>query len=976
MAFTLIGQQFIVELSATASFYRHEATGAQVLSVAAPDENKVFGITFRTPPSRSNGVAHILEHSVLCGSRKYPVKEPFVELMKGSLNTFLNAMTYPDRTCYPVASTNLKDFYNLIDVYLDAVFYPILSEHTFRQEGWHFEPDPDSGMFRYKGVVFNEMKGAYSDPDDLHDDLCRRSLFPDTPYSFDAGGDPLEIPSLTYDEFLEFHRRFYHPSNAFIFFYGDDDPARRLSFLESWLEPFGLQPVDALPPRQPPFQEPRRHRFGYDTTGIDEPKAYAAVNWVLPVEREPFTSMQIAVLFHALAGTPASPLRKALIESGLGEDLAGFGMMEELRQTAFSVGLKGVDPAKVDEVEQLVLNTLERIASEGFDRDTIAASLNTIEFALRERNTGRYPRGLDIMLDVLNTWLYGGDPLKALAFQEPLEAVKREAEADPWLFPSLIKRLLLQSPHRTFVALVPDPAEGVRRAKAEEDMLAKAVSGMDEKARTEAIHLAAELKRLQETPDSPEALATIPVLSIEDLPRKAPEVPSEAFELAGAGGVYHELPTGSIAYVDLCFPFDHVPARLLPLMGIFGRILLETGTASKDFVQLIQSIGIHTGGIRSSLITTSKWNQPNDPIAWFFLRGKALPDKVAVLADLLAEILTSARFDNRERIRQIILEEKAQAESSLMPAASRMVALRLRSGFTPADWANEHLYGIEHLFFLRALADRAEHAWETVEEDLVALKHLVLHRNRILMHLTADRPVFEASLEHLAKVVHVLPQEADSPEQSWVAAARHACSGVLALPKTETLEAPAQVNAVGMAVSLAGTGMPDGSALVAGKYLDTVYLWEKVRVIGGAYGGYSSIDLATGMMLCVSYRDPNLTRTINVFRHVAEFLQKADPPREEIVKSIIGTIGDIDAYQLPDAKGFTALINMLTGFTQEHKQRVRESVLDADLHVFRKLGKTLAAALPDARFCALVAPERAAQSAQELPQPISRVSLY
>jgi len=375
-----------------------------VLSLSNDDDNKVFGITFRTPPTDSTGVAHILEHSVLCGSRKYPVKEPFVELLKGSLQTFLNAFTYPDRTCYPVASQNLQDFYNLIDVYLDAVFYPLLDPFIFKQEGWHVEAETQDGPFHFKGVVYNEMKGAYSSPDNVLSEYSLQSLFPDNPYGFDSGGNPREIPNLTYEQFKAFHETYYHPSNARIYFYGDDDPEARLRILQGYLDAFEPIQVDSQVKVQPPFKEPRRMERGYMVDeGTPNPKAMITCNWVLGETAETQKNFSLRILEYILLGMPGSPLRKALIESGLGEDLAGEGLGTELRQIYFSTGLKGIDVINQERVEGLIWETLEKLATKGIDPKTVEAALNTIEFRLRENNTGNFPRGLVLMLRALST---------------------------------------------------------------------------------------------------------------------------------------------------------------------------------------------------------------------------------------------------------------------------------------------------------------------------------------------------------------------------------------------------------------------------------------------------------------------------------------------------------------------------------------------------------------------------------------------
>ncbi len=982
MPFDLLKEAEVPELDSIIRLYRHQKTGARLLSAINNDENKVFGISFRTTPTRSDGIAHILEHSVLCGSRKYPVKEPFVELMKSSLNTFLNAMTYPDKTCYPVASTNLKDFYNLIDVYLDAVFYPRLSRETFMQEGWHYEVNPDTGAFEYKGIVFNEMKGAYSDPDDLHDDLCRRSLFPDSAYGLDSGGDPLVIPTITYEEFLAFHKTCYHPANSFIFFWGDDDPEHRLALIDAWLEPFGPGEARPMPAAQPMFDKPRQLVERYQSDDQQGRGAYVAVNWALYEHGDPVRSMAASALFHILTGTPAAPLRKALIESGLGEDIAGFGFSEDLRQTAFSIGLKGVDPARIEHVESLVLSILETLVREGIDREQITASLNTIEFALREKNTGRYPRGLAVMLEALNEWLYDCDPFGALAFAAPLAEVKRLA-ADPWYFSHLIDDLLLSNTHRTTVVLLPDPQALSRREEAERRMLEAFSAACSPETRAEIVAIADRLRELQETPDSPEALATIPALTLEDIPKQAPILPSEATEIGGCPGLFHDLPTGGILYLDLGFRFDRIEAHLLPYLSLFGRFLLETGTSREDYVRLIQRIGTHTGGIRSLAFATAHWNS-KEPVPWFFLRAKALPERATTLADILRDILCDARLDNLERVRQIVLEEKAQAEAQLIPSATRFVAMRLRSRRTSSDWAMERLYGIEHLLFLRDLARRLEEEPGEVINDITRLRNALLIQSRLLLNITADRASFQQCVWDIARVPACLPPAYEPQSNSghasdWILEAKEAVGASIASsdgPSTETLEVPAQINAVGMLLPLnTGSERPDGASLVATKYLDTAWLWEQVRVVGGAYGGYSSLDLSTALLLMLSYRDPHIGRTIDTFRQAGGVLARLEIPDSEIQRSIIGTIGDIDSYQLPDAKGFNALMNDLTGYTQEVRQQIRDRILSTTLEDIKRTGECMEHAADSALVCVLGAPDRIARELEKLPQPMTSVQL-
>lgn len=927
MSFTLMEERQVHEIDSSARLYTHNKTGARILSIANKDENKAFGISFRTPPVRSDGIAHILEHSVLCGSKKYPVKEPFVELIKGSLNTFLNAFTYPDKTVYPVASTNLKDFYTLVDVYLDAVFNPLLTEDTFRQEGWHYEVNPETKALEYKGVVFNEMKGAYSDPDDLHDDLCRRSLYPNTAYGLDSGGDPAVIPSLDYGTFSEFHSRYYHPSNSFIYFYGDDDPAERLNILDRWLDGYSKMEVDSLPGIQEAFDEPRKVMATYEGK---EPKAWVAVNWALAGHGDPETSLGLSILSHILIGTPSSPLHVALIDSGLGEDLAGFGLEDALRQGAWSVGLKAVDPDDTNDVEALVFETLEALASKGIDPKTVAASMNTIEFALREKNTGRFPRGLAVMLEALSEWLYDTNPLNTLAFEEPLRAIKEKISRGGY-FEGLIRRWFLDNPHRTTVHLLPDSSAEAARIAAEQEALDSAKAEMSEQDLKELAEVAARLKARQEKPDSPEALATIPSLSLSDLPVETARIPIESMQAGNSTILLHDLPTSSILYADLAFPMDWLEDRLVPYAGLLGRLLLDMGTSAMDYIELGQHIGIHTGGISTSTLSASKWKKPG-LASYFIIRSKTLADQTDTLLDLLRTIILDARLDNRDRFRQIVLEEKAQGEASLIPQGHRLVGLRLRSAFTAADALSERIGGLEQLFFLRSLADRIETDWAGVLADLEATRKAILNANGAIFNITIDKNSYMSLQASLARFLADLPE--DKRGQAIARLPRPA-------GKFELLTAPTQVNFVGSAFPLKPADTRAGAFLVAKKFLDTSFLWEKVRVQGGAYGGFSTYEINSGLFTFLSYRDPNLEKTVDIFLKAGDYLTNLKISDEEIRRSIIGTIGDVDAYLLPDAKGFTSLVHYLTGYRQEDRQAMREQILSARASDFSSLGESL-----------------------------------
>jgi Zn-dependent M16 (insulinase) family peptidase len=594
-AFTLVSEQNIPELNSVAKLYLHKRTGARLLSIINDDENKVFSINFRTTPRDSTGAPHILEHSVLNGSEKYPVKEPFVELRKSSLATFINAFTFPDKTCYPVASQNVQDFNNLIEVYVDAVLHPLISEQTLMQEGWHYEINDPSGPLTYKGVVFNEMKGVYSSPDNVVGRFARQSLFPKHIYGVDSGGDPSHIPDLTYENFRNFWATYYHPSNSFIFFYGNDDPEKRLKLMEGYLKPYKRKKVKSNVPLAKPFKRPKRMEYAYDAGDSKdiEKKHYLLVNWKLPDTSDAVLNFSLRILGHILIGTPASPLKKALLDSGLGEDLAG-GMESQLRHFVFSAGLKGTRKRHAKEIENLIFDTLQSLVHEGIDPNMVAASMNTVEFRLRENNTGAYPVGIALMQRVLTTWIHDEDPFNYWHLG-PLT----QSNSDLHLTRAtrgLIQTHLLENVHRTTLRLKPDPELSRRLDEEEKTRLAKVRGALTENETAELVENTRILKMRQETPDSAEALETLPVLKLQDLEKRNKSIPIEILETQETKVLYHDLFTNGIVYLDLGFDLHTLPKELIPLTEIFGRALFEMGTEAEDYVKFSQRIGKSTGG--------------------------------------------------------------------------------------------------------------------------------------------------------------------------------------------------------------------------------------------------------------------------------------------------------------------------------------------------------------------------------------------
>jgi hypothetical protein len=931
--FELLREQQVPEINALARFYRHVQTGAELLSLITDDENKVFGITFRTPPDDSSGVAHILEHSVLCGSRKYPVKEPFVVLLKSSLKTFLNAFTYPDKTCYPVASTNLQDFYNLVDVYLDAVFFPRITPEILQQEGWHYELTSADAPMIYKGVVFNEMKGAYSSPDSVLYRYAQQSLFPDTTYGVSSGGDPKAIPDLTYEAFKRFHETLYHPSNARIWFYGDDDPTERLRLLDVYLSEFErIEPSSDIA-LQEPFAAPVRVDAQYAASS-DSPgkKGYMMLGWMLGEPRDTQTTLALDMLDYILLGNAAAPLRKALIDSGLGEEVVG-GYTDSLRQHTFAVGMKGIDPADAERVQTLILDTLAALARDGIDPETIAAALNTAEFSLRENNTGSFPRGLALMIRSLSTWLYDGDPLAPLAYEAPLAAI-RAAAAQGGYFESFIRELLLENIHRSLVVLQPDETLAERDAAEERAKLDAARAAMDETDVERVIRTTLELKRIQETPDDPADVARIPMLTRGDLEREIKTIPTEEIAEAGVRTFYHDLFTNGIVYLTVAFDLHTLPQELLPYVPLFGRALTEMGTTKENFVKIQQRIGRDTGGISAGPFTATVRGS-RDATAWLMVGGKATVGQSKQLLDLVQDLLLNVQLDNRERFKQIVLRAKANRESSLIPSGHSYVNGRLGARFSSADWIAEQMGGVSALFFVRWLVDEIERDWPAVYARLEAVRQHLINRRFALVNATLDGDDRGVFAPQLAEFLASLPNTS-ATHATWTPERR-------TLP--EGLTMPAQVNYVGKGANIYALGYElKGSVAAITRLLRTGYLWQEIRVQGGAYGAFSSFDQNAGTFSFLSYRDPNLLRTFDVYDRAGDFLRKVDLDADELSRNIIGAIGDLDGYQLPDAKGTTAFVRHLTGVSDESRQQFRDELLNTtpdDFHAFADVLDTL-----------------------------------
>ena len=942
--FTLVREEELREAGGRVRLWKHDVTGAQLLSICNSDENKSFGVSFRTPPKDSTGVAHILEHSVLCGSDRYPVKEPFVELLKSSLQTFLNALTFPDKTCYPVASCNLQDFYNLIDVYLDAVFHPRIDENVLRQEGWHIETEGVDGPWQFKGVVFNEMKGVYSSPDSVLMEECQHAVFPDMLYSLDSGGDPAEIPTLTFEAFREFHTTYYHPSNARFFFWGDDPEEERLARIAQVLAPYGKREVHSEVPLQKRLDTPRLVEVPYAASeGEDADRAHVAVNWLLCESKDTEEMFVLNMLEHIISGLPGSPLRKALMDSGLGEDISGCGLEGDLRQSYFSMGLRSIDAADAPEVERLMMETLADLAENGVPAPAVEAALNSLEFMLRENNTGSFPRGLAAMFRSLSDWLYDGDAFAPLAWEKPLAAIKSRLASGEKVFEDAIRRWFLDNPHRVTVLLVPDAGLAAARQAAEDAKLAAMRENMSEEERAEVAAVAAELRLAQQTPDSPEALDTVPSLGKEDLPAENIVIPCRVEKRDALDVVTHELDTMGILYARLAFDLSVVPTSLLPLVPLYARALTELGTKRSDYVTLGFEISAHTGSLGAGPVVLPR-SYDAAPVSFLSLSGKCTAEKVGRMVSLMEEILTLPDFDNRDRFLQMALEEKARMEQAAVPSGHMLVNTRLNGRLSLVGRLSEEMNGVNALFYVRELIRRLETDWEQVRTELAELHALIIRRNAVKLDMTADGALLAAACGRLEKLALSLPSRGEER-----------CAYDFApLPGAELLSIPAQVNYVGLGLSLNYTGYRyTGAQAVILRHLRMGYLWDRVRVQGGAYGCFARYGRATGAFTFASYRDPNVENTLRVYRNTPEYLGNLSLSDADVTRAIVGAIGDVDAYMLPGAKGAASFSRWMAEESDEERQRIREEILATRLSDFHDFAPYLAEAMKKAVPCVL-----------------------
>lgn len=932
----------IDEINGTAYEMKHEKSGARLIYIDSPDSNKVFNIAFRTTPHNSTGVAHIMEHSVLCGSRKFPLKEPFVELVKGSLNTFLNAMTYPDKTMYPVASKNDKDFHNLMDVYLDAVFYPRVREDAeiVMQEGWHYELENADDELTYKGVVFNEMKGVYSSPDSVLERQMMRELFPDTTYGVDSGGDPDYITDLTYEEFQEFYRVHYHPSNSYIFLYGDMNIEEQLAFLnDEYLSHFDAIEVHTEVALQAPFTEGKVVSYPY-SVGSEEPtdnRTLHSFAYVLP-DVTPEHSLAFEVLTHALLTSPAAPLKQALVKAGIGSDISGY-YLDSIRQPMWTVQATGSNLDKQADLQRIVESTLQELCDKGLDKELLEASLNSIEFALRESDFGGRPIGLAYIIRMMDNWLYDNDPLELLHYEEALANIRKGLAGT--YFEDLIRHSILNNNHKVLVSIYPERGLQERKDAEVKEHLATVKANMTPEEIEAIVEQTKRLKIRQETPDSDEALASIPLLELSDLNPNIEAVERRESKIGNT--TVHFVPTFTkgINYVGLYFKLNCLTEEELFYADILSDILGRIDTSERGYEALAKDINMNLGGLSSDITAISKDGKRDEFTPLMIVRAKALHSKLPDLCRLINEVVQKADYSDDQRLTELVQESKAIWDNEAFRRGNSIVSQRVMAQVSAVGKFRDN----GNLGYYQKISELASNpaALPLLPEKLAEVACKIFRANNVDIMFVGE----EGELDAFENLMKPFVETWDATELS------NDVLQITRLSGNDGIVTAGKVQYVAQGGNFIDHGFKHvGPMSVLETILRYEYLWIRIRVQGGAYGAFANFYDDGNMIFC-SYRDPNLLETLNVYKELPQYLRDFTLTDREMRKYIIGTMSSLDLPMTPALRGPRAMGMYFSGAKLEDKVEFRKQVIACKPEDIVALADVVEPVLNDNHICTM-----------------------
>ena len=930
--FILNKEEEIKEVNSIVRIFEHEKTGARLLHMENDDSNKVFSIGFKTPPSDSTGVMHILEHSVLCGSKKFPTKEPFVELVKGSLNTFLKAMTFSDKTVYPIASKNEKDFFNLMDVYLDAVFNPNIynTKEILMQEGWHHHLENKEDELSYKGVVYNEMQGAFSSPDGVLVRKIQETLFPDNTYSNESGGDPKYIPDLTYEQFIDTHKKYYHPSNSYIFLYGDGNLDKMLEFInDNYLVNYNKKEIDSHIKLQKPYSNIKDVISSYSLAEDDDEteKTYHAFNFVTGKSTDEELYIALDIIEYILLEAEGAPLKKAILDAGIGKDV--FGMVDKgILQPYLSIIVKNSEVNKKEEFKKVVFDTLSNLVKNGIDKELIEGCINTFEFRLREADTGTDPKGLIYYLNAMDSWLYGGDPLMHIKYEKTLQKIKESLTTN--YFEELIDKYILNNTHASLLTLKPEKGLAHREEIELQEKLANYKASLTENEVEELVKETKDLLLRQNTPDSQEALETIPMLSLSDIDKNVEDLPVQEINHDGIQILHHNTFTSNIAYLNFMFYAKCVEEEDIPYFSLLGSLLGKVDTKNYSYKDLAKKILMDTGDLYFKNDVYSNDKDINKYYPFLEARIKVMDDKVSNSLDIVSEVIENSLYEDKNRIREIIREIISRIEMSFIDRGHQVAISRLISYFSPISYYSDKINGYNYYRFLKEIESNFDNCIDEVKSKLYKIQNMIFNKANLTVTITGEDKELNILKSNLNKIVPILStDQLQNKEYSFVEER-----------KNEGLLTPSNVQFVAKGYNFRKLGYNySGNMLVLQTILGYDYLWNKVRVQGGAYGGFANLA-RSGNMAFASYRDPNLKETLNIYDKAYEFVENVKISNRDMTKYIIGTISNLDMPLTPFMKGEKAINMYIRGITKEDRQKERNEVLsttNSDINSYSKL---------------------------------------
>ena len=935
--YTILRRERLERLEGTYLELEHDRTGARHIHIECPDDNNAFAVFFATAPNDSTGVAHILEHVVLAGSRRFPVRDPFFSMTRRSLATFMNAFTSADWTMYPFSTRNAKDFQNLLDVYLDATFFPVLSEDSFKQEGIRFEfkepADPKSGL-RYKGVVFNEMKGALASPQAAVQKAVGRALFPGLTYEYVSGGDPEHIPDLTWEHLRKFHSVHYHPSNAYFYTYGDRPLEETLTIIEeNALSRFERLDVDTSIPKVKRFTKPIEAIEPYPATaGEDQShKAEALVAWVTVPTGDSFRLLAMRVLSEVLLGNAGSPLRKALIDSKLGTAMAdGSGLQDDYQEAVFGAGLKDIAIDDAVKVERVVLDTLERLVDTGLDKAQVDATIHRLEFDKRERSNAGFPYALKVLFSLLAPYYYDGDPYSAVNVDADLERLEK-ARAEGRFFEVLIQAELLDNAHRVLLKVEPDPELEQRQRRKELERLAAVEASLSE---SDKARIVAEALRLKADQEAKQDLSSLPTLELSEIPMKFEDVPSRETTIGKANVEFFPLATNGVTYIDLRTDFSTLSPDLKDLLPLFSRVMTQTGAAGQDYVEIATRIAAYTGGIGAAPQVPPLASR-DDYLQSFIVSGKALDRNAKPFVDLLADLTARLEIEPA-RLKEIIAESATRLEGSIANLGFQFAVLLAQSQLSSEGAINDRLQGISMLHVMRGLAKLDEGGLADVVSKLDEIRTRLFRRDSIQVIVTCEDSMVETLRGLLAGLIEALPEGS--------------ANGRPDKPKPldrvrEARTAPMPVAFNVRSFTTVRYTHPDAPVLlVLANYLRDTFLHRELREKGGAYGAYAQAGIGGGNFYLGSYRDPNIIRTFDIYDQAALWVTDGEIDPEAVKEAILGACGDVDPLESPDIKGRREATNKLTGFTRQEREKFKQRLLKVTAADLRRVAKSYLAA--------------------------------